>query len=189
MAFRVIDTDTGQVVTTDAACPSCALHRARLEATDTDLANAERELRKLRRNLTRLENELTHQRQIQRDGAVIAEIADYWREVCNHPRAVVEVEGERAGKVWARIKGGHSVEQIKRAIRGAGAYPYQRYAERFKEQQPNSIRRDDLAFICASDARIELLCEYANKDQRYLQSEPPPGPADPPMHPDHRPVS
>ena len=144
-------------------CPSCEAMQNYSEVVIGDLQNAEAEIRRLRRQVTRLKNELDVRAQRTRDGAIIEEIADYWRERCDHPRATVPIDGARAEAVWARLTQKpepFTVEQIKRGIDGAKRWPY--VGPHGRSQTGNAKQRfDDLELICRNEKILDNFIKLA----------------------------
>lgn len=145
-------------------CPNCATMQTYSEQVLADFENSEREVRRLRRTVTRLENEAKEKARKQRDGVVLEELAAYWRTVCNHPRALVPLDGIRAEKAWARLTQepkSFTLEQLKRACDGAGEFPYVGPGGRSRTGTAKQ-RFDDLELICRDEKTVERFIELAD---------------------------
>lgn len=115
-----------------------------IDLIGVDLTNAEASLRIERRKVTEL-------RQLLEDKAVGTDFApeiqtafDYWRRRCAHPRA--KLGTERANAVKARLKAGHSLVDVLRAIDGAAFDAF--VAE-------NGKRYDELELVCRNEVKFD----------------------------------
>lgn len=153
-----------------AVCPSCGeVHDPKAIPGVTDLIAARDETLEIRladeRRLTRrielLKRELAQERMTSPFMPNAEEVFEYWRSKLA-PR-VKEFKGKRLDLTIARLKAGHSVEDLKRAIDGAAAKPFEVYGRRETSGEKQD-RRTDLAYIMASEERLERCWEALETD-------------------------
>lgn len=113
-----------------------------------DLKNAEKEIRKLRRTVGRLNAELAHARKEDPKYADAADIFDYWRKELGKPRAQFTDDREKA---VLKALGHYSKRQLALAILGA------KYAASVGD---NGVRFDDLELVCRGSKVEAFIARY-----------------------------
>ena len=96
----------------------------------------------------------------------VRSVFDYWREVMEHPNAVLDNKRSRA--IAGRLKHGYSVEQLKRAVDGCRASPWH------QGQNDRHQVYDDIELICRDAKRVEAFltkAEVVSQHQRDEQRE------------------
>lgn len=115
------------------ACPECGsvvpafgdALRARDEVIDTlqeDVANLERDMRRLRANNSRLLRERDQERRESPNYKAAMDVLRYWKARC-HPGAR-ELRGKRLEHCLARLNAGYRPDELRRAVDGYAARPY-----------------------------------------------------------------
>ena len=110
-----------------------------------DLENAEASLRVERRKVTELRKQLEDKAVGTDFSPEIQQAFDYWRRRCNHPRAKLGLE--RAAAVKARLKSGHSLLDVMRAIDGAAW-------DAFVNEETGK-KYDELELICRNEVKFD----------------------------------
>lgn len=82
------------------------------------------------------------------------EVFEHWKTTLNHPRAVFSKERKRA--VLARLKEGHDVETLERAVDGCAKTPHN------MGQNDRGEVYDDLQLICRDTAHVERFARNAD---------------------------
>ena len=90
-------------------------------------------------------------------------VFDYWREVMEHPNAVLDNKRSRA--IAARLKHGYSVEQLKRAVDGCRASPWH------QGQNDRHQVYDDIELICRDAKRVEAFLTKAEGVSQHQRDE------------------
>lgn len=115
-----------------------------VELIGIDLQNAEASLRVERRKVTEL-RKLLEDKAVGTDFAPEIQAAfDYWRRRCNHERA--KLGTERANAVKARLKSGHTLLEVFRAIDGAAFDAF---------VSESGKRYDELELICRNEVKFD----------------------------------
>lgn len=154
----------------DRCCPTCGVDPdavLRLEQANRDL---ELELRQKRAQITRLRGELIDKRVENPFAKPAQEVFEYWRELLA-PRAK-EFTDKRFDNVVARLRAGHSVEDLKRAVDGAAALPYVTDAGR-RRMGKKSERQVELDLICRTEGHLMRFMSYAEDSEDEPRSEVP----------------
>lgn len=89
-----------------------------------------------------------------RDDGGVSAVFDHWKRVLNHPRS--KLDPKRANAVRARLREGHSVEDLQKAIDGCARTPWN------MGQNDQGKRFDDLGLICRDAAHVERFMENAD---------------------------
>lgn len=127
-----------------------------------DYANLWNRNKRLEREIAGLKGELTKLRRVDPKLEDIMEVLEYWRDRTNHPGAKLPVDGKRFKSVKTRLNDGFSTDQLKRAIDGVAAFPYEGdYGKRYAENDKGRKRKDELILHVMRDeqqveARIRL---------------------------------
>lgn len=140
MAVAVDDGDELERLRADVA----RLNRG-IEMISVDLANAEASLRVERRKVTELRKRLEDQATGEDFAPEIQAAFAYWKVRCGHPRAKLGLE--RAAAVKARLKSGHSLLDVMRAIDGAAW-------DAFVNVETGK-KYDELELICRNEVKFD----------------------------------
>jgi hypothetical protein len=129
-------------------------------ATDLDLV--QEKAKQAFRAEQAAKNKLNNSRRDDPNAAVIRDIADHWRVMCNHPKVVVEptADDDRWEKVRRRLEH-FSVSELKQAINGAARFPYVVQGQGRAETGTRKQRHDDLELICRSPRNVEKFMALA----------------------------
>lgn len=136
------------------ACPRCV-------ALADELVGLRQTLDMQARKIGRLEREAAdddHESHPQRKE--IADLIERWKQVTGHPRA--KLSKDRFDVVKARLKDGYTLEQLRLAIDGIGAYPFVVNGSRRREGAP-SQRHDKLSIALGGGEAVE---RFANLGAR-----------------------
>ena len=157
--LRVVNPETGEL--TEGAGAELVALRAKLEDTEAALAKECRTSQALR-------NQLSAQKRRAANAEQVRDVLDYWHRKCrgSSARVKVPVDGKR-GDAVRKMLATFSVDELKEAVDGAAAFPFQHYDRRFCEAGPNRERRDDLDFICADERRVEKLRDLIGMDHAH----------------------
>lgn len=122
------------------------------------------ELVDLRRKLSATRGELTKLRKADPKREVICDILEHWKQRTGHLGAQVPVDGKRFKVVKARLNDGYTPDQLKRAIDGVAAFPYEgEYGKRYAEKAKGRKQKDDLA--------LHIMCDEVQVDKRIRLAE------------------
>jgi len=145
-------------------CPNCGiLNEPAMEllVNKADaLKDAERELVGKRSQIRRMRNEADQQREMDPLREEAQMIFDYWRS--RLAPGAREFSGKRLDAVLARLRAGHSVDHIKKAIDGCAAKPYVTSNGRQPKGETDE-RQDELELICRSEAHLRRFIGYGEK--------------------------
>ena len=86
-------------------------------------------------------------------------VFDYWREVMQHPKAILDDKRRRA--IASRLKHGYSVEQLKRAVDGCRGSPWH------QGQNERRLVYDDIELICRDTKRVESFLAKAEGQSQH----------------------
>jgi hypothetical protein len=147
-----VDPQTGELV----PCRGCEQLTRQVERAKEDYSLQERALRSERRLRAKAEKERDDAFAEDPDADQVREVLEHWRELL-HPRALIPLGGKRAEKVRGRLSEGHTVRDLKQAVDGARAFPYdvgygRRSASGSKDQQ-----RTDLTYVCRDETTVAKL--------------------------------
>lgn len=144
-----------------------------------DLAKLRGEFTRLLRKVSRLENERRQELEEQPESKELRAIFNYWREQTGHTRAKWDPAGVRAEKIRARLRV-FTVEDLRKAIRGAAAFPFvvdgKRVAE-VKRGDPEDFRYDDLKTVFKDEEIVGRMMTLADRVGARLTRQPT-GPGD-----------
>lgn len=125
-----------------------------------DLHRAEKELRSKRAQIEKLKKTLREQQADDPRFDEAREVFDYWVAALKK-RKNTEFDGERCGLVLARLKGGATVDELKRAIDGCAAFPYVTNNGRSATGEKRQ-RYDDLELICRHASKVDAFIKLAD---------------------------
>lgn len=155
-----INQETGEVLEAD--CPRCAETR---DEAETQVGAIEREIRKYRTKVTKLERAAERDEVKRRDGAVWKQILEAWREAFPGKKVrSTDIKSARATKVFLRLERGASIEDCLDAIEGARQFPYVVFGKRQKSGSRSDLA-DDLEHIMAvnRDHEFDFLADVGRK--------------------------
>lgn len=99
------------------------------------------------------------------DAETIGDVLSYWKDKTNHPRSQIPVDGKRWRIVKARMKDGFTADQLRRAIDGVAAFPWEgAYGERFADPGEGRKRKDDLSHAMGDEEKTERRIRLAEAD-------------------------
>lgn len=135
--------------------------RSRFHALSIDFENAQTDLIAKRRQVAALQREINRQAGVEKFDNEVQLVFNYWRRVCNHPRAKL---GEKRRKVLlARLREGFTVAQLQAAVDGASVGAFVKDGRRY----------DDLELICRDEVKLESFIarwEHAPPPLRFPDS-------------------
>jgi hypothetical protein len=151
--LKLVDPETGELV--EHVCPGC-------EERDVQIAGLHQTLDMQARKLGRLERQLADEDPASHhpQSKEIGELIDHWKAVTGHPRA--KRSKDRYEVIKARLKDGYTLDDLRLAITGIGAFPYNRNGRREREGRP-SERYDKLSIALGSGENVE---RFANLGAR-----------------------
>lgn len=117
----------------------------------TILVKTEGTLRGKNLRIAGLEAELADKRGQEPEAQDVRAVFNYWRGVCDHGRAKMDPADDRWKAIRARLRGGFTVDQLKRAVDGAkvGAFV-----------NDTGKKFDDIELICRSARNVERFIAY-----------------------------
>jgi hypothetical protein len=144
-------------------CEHCGFESERykeaLALKEDALRDAENELRAKRGIITRLKKSRDARPELDPHAAEAQAIFDYWRS--RLAPSAREFTGKRWENVIARLRAGHSVDEIKRAIDGCALRPY--VTNNGREAEGKSHQRQvDLELICRDESKLLRFASYAD---------------------------
>lgn len=135
-------------------CPNCA-------DLDANVQVMERELRRYRAKITRMENEAEHALVAKRDGKLWKETLAYWQKAFPEKRVTSKgIKSARATKFFQRLEAGATPGDVRYAIDAAKVWRYVVFGKRQKSGSKSDLAID-LEHICSvgNDAQFDHLCE------------------------------
>lgn len=99
------------------------------------------------------EHDATPEREEEREGEerqsteLEVEVFDYWRKVCDHPKALLTPQRKRL--IEQRLKEGYDADRLKAAVDGCRLDPFS------QGENDRHIKFDDIALICRDGEHVE----------------------------------
>lgn len=88
-------------------------------------------------------------------GPQVREVFEHWRQVM-HKTLPTKLDSKRRRAVEARLREGYTVEQLRKAVEGCAATPFN------AGQNDRGIRYDDLELICRDASHVDRFLESAD---------------------------
>jgi hypothetical protein len=146
-----------------AICPDCGAQLlGEIERLQADADNAWAEVRKKQAQISRLTGERNRDRRLDPFYEDANECWDYYREHVNS--RMREFNDERYGHTVARLRGGHDLDSIKRALDGLAARPYVTALGRAPSGEQTD-RYDDMKYAVRDEASLIRFIGYAEADR------------------------
>lgn len=143
-ALHLVDVSTGekQPATTSA-------YMERIAELESDLSSAERELRKSRRLVKRLQTIQDHERESYPQRELVYRLFEWWKTKSGHKKSMLTPD--RFDAIKRALDWGYTPKQIAMAIAGCAAHPY---------RSDDGVVHDDLTVALRKGKMLE---EYARK--------------------------
>ncbi len=129
---------------------------ARIEELEGSLADAERDLRKKRREITALKREKERERQTFEQRDLVLRLFGFWQARCGKQRS--KLTPDRFDALKHALEWGYSAREIAFAIAGAAHDPFIT-----KDRNGRDVKHQDLALICRDGKHLE---SFANRAPR-----------------------
>lgn len=134
-------------------CAECARLRRANTGLQLDLQLANKEVAKLRRQLSTARNAERDRRRDSPEHEIIETLYEFWKKECNHPNAELGPKREQAVRVRLEARAHRPGSDLKQAahdiclaIRGARVDAY---------VDGKGVRHDDLELICRNEVKLE----------------------------------
>ncbi len=138
-------------------CEGCARYRDQLTAMTVDLQNLEVDLRVQRRVAAALKAEMTRRDREEISQAEVEEVFEHWQRVFGKQRS--RLGEERQKKIRARIREGHSVEELKWAVDGCHGDAW------WQGENSRGYRCEDVADILRNEKRVDRFLELRDEQR------------------------
>lgn len=147
-----LDEETGEI--TGDTCPTCEGY-----------TRLEREMRNLRTQITRLQNEAERQLVTKRDGKLWKDTLNYWMEAFPEKRVTSkDIKSARATKLFQRFQAGALPEDVRYAIDAAKVWRYVVFGKRQKSGSQSDLAIDlEQIVSIGNDAQFDSLVELGRK--------------------------
>lgn len=154
----VVDPTTGEVIGEaegDGSCKRCEDERKRADAIAGDLDMADKEVRSLRRRVTRLETELRKQTTEAPEMGAVRQIYDIWVDVTERDPRRTKLGEKRTKIILARIREGYHPDYIAWAVCGLPLSAY--------TNPDTGVRYDDIELVCRDEVHLERFYAAASR--------------------------
>lgn len=141
--LRVVDASTGELL---ASCPGCA-------ELEDEIAGLNKDLRAWRSRYAKLARDAERDAREHRNWAAVAELFDFWRSECKHPRSRLNAERFALAQPYLDKDG---APMCRRAIQGAAFDPFITHRKNGKPK-----RHDGWDLIFRSREKFEEFCNRA----------------------------
>ncbi len=150
-ALKLVDSATGEV--TEGSRGSLM---ARIEELEGALGDAERDLRRKRKQITLLQRDKERERQTFEQRDLVVRLFEFWQARCHKQRS--KLTPDRFDALKRALEWGYSPRQIAFAIAGAAHDPFIT-----KDRSGRDVKHQDLELICRDGKHLESFANRAPK--------------------------
>ncbi len=131
----------------------------RIEELEGSLADAERDLRKKRREITALKRDRERERETFEQRDLVVRLFGFWQVRCHKQRS--KLTPDRFDALKRALEWGYSAREIAFAIAGAAHDPFVT-----KDKNGRDVKHQDLELICRDGKHLESFANRAPNGRR-----------------------